>query len=252
MKKNVIFLICLITSIGVFGQNETKQINVQVEEVKVTPPKFIGVENASGFYVIGESSLIDNYIAKNFVCPDGVFDYKKEGTEIIRFTVTPDGRLTKFNVINSVCNEIDKELINVLRGTSGMWVPGFNNGEPTAMQQEVSVIVGDYNRDEIVNHFVVQAKKYFEAGSSALLAEHKPKKALKLYNNATQYLPNDKGLLLLRGLCNYELGNKEAARRDWNRILMFGGFDHSDFFADLDEMKGYKEMTRILAREDKN
>ena len=42
MKKYVIILISLMATIAVFGQNETKQINVDVEEVQVTPPKFTG------------------------------------------------------------------------------------------------------------------------------------------------------------------------------------------------------------------
>ena len=252
MKRNVIFLICLISSIVVFGQNETKQINVEVEEVRVAPPKFAGVLNADELFNVGNSSPIEKYLAKNFVCPAIAAKCSDEGTEIIQFTVSPDGSLTKFRVINSVCREIDQELISLLRRTNGMWIPGCNNGEPKAMEQEVSLIIGDYAPDKIVNHFVGQAEKYFEMGSSALFVEHKPKKALRHYNKSVRYLPNDKGILLLRGICNYELGKIENARKDWNRIVSLGGIDYTRHFSELAEMKGYKDMTRILAQKDKN
>ncbi len=89
-------------------------------------------------------------------------------------------------------------------------------------------------------------------GSSAFFVEHKPKKALRHYNKSVRYLPNDKGLLLIRGICNYELGNEENARKDWNRIVSLGGVGYSMDNSILSEMKGYKEMTRILAQKDKN
>jgi tetratricopeptide (TPR) repeat protein len=248
MKRYVIFLICLTATIAVFGQNETIQINRDVEEVKVTPPKFTGVLNADKLYDAGKSSAIKNYLAKNFVCPNSAAECNKEGTEIIQFTVTPDGRLTKFKVVNSVCKEIDKEMIRVLKNTNGMWVPGQNNGKPATMEHEVSMLFGNYTQDEIVNHFVEQAEKYHTMGSSKLIVEQRPKKALKYYNSGIRYLPNDKGLLLLRGICNYELGNEEEAKRDWNRIVSLGGTDHALNYEELVEMKGYKEMTRILAK----
>ncbi|MEN8117891.1 MAG: energy transducer TonB [Bacteroidota bacterium] len=243
MKRNVIFLICLIASIVVFGQNETK--HVEVDEVQVTPPKFTGVLNAMALFEAGKSP-INNYLAKNFVCPTETAQCSKEGTEIIQFTVTPDGWLTNFKVINSVCRIVDDEMIRILKNTNGMWMPGYNNGEPTAMEQEVSLMIGDYSKDKMVNHFVKQAKKYCRLGNTTLLVEHKPKKALKYYNKGVKYVPSDKSLLSLRGLCHYELGDKESARKDWNRITSLGGINPNEIAYEINEMKGFSEMTEIL------
>lgn len=258
MKRNVIFLICLTISTMVFGQNETKQINVDVKEVEVTPPKFTGVENAISNFEVGEFSPIENYLAKYFVCPTETAICRKEGTEIIQFTVNPNGSLSNFRVINSVCREVDKEMINVLRRTKGMWLPGNNNGEPIAMEQEVSLMIGDYDQDEIVNHFVGQAEKYFTMGSSTLLVVHKPKKALRFYNKGVRYLPKEQSILTFRGLCKYELGDIGGAKEDWNRVVTLGGNDYTkDFFEltemkDYSEMKGYEEMTSILSKNKSN
>ena len=61
-------------------------------------------------------------------------------------------------------------------------------------------------------------------------------------------MPNDKALLYARGLCRYELGDTEGARRDWNRIVALGGIDFSEFAYDSGEMNGYDEMIKILAK----
>ena len=248
MKKNVVFLISMILSVVVFGQNETKQINVNVDEVQVTPPKFTGVENSTAYFDLDNFSLIDKYVAENFVCPTGVAECRNEGTEVIEFTVNPDGRLSNFNVINSLCREVDEEMIRVLTGTYGMWMPGNNNGKPTAMEQEVSLMIGDYPQEKIVNHFVGQAEKYFELASRYLFEMQKPKKALKYYDSGVRYMPNDKALLLLRGICHFELGNKEKAEKDWNRIVSLGGIANDVDLEGLAEMKGYSEMKNILAK----
>ena len=247
MKTCVIILFCLISSMAVLGQNETKQINVDVDEVQVTPPKFTGVENAAEMYTGEQLQLINQFIAKHFESPLQPILCNYEGTEVIEFTITPAGQLTDFNVINSVCREVDKELIRVLKGTNGMWLPGSNNGKSAAMEYEVSMMFGDYSQDEIINHFVGQSEKYFTRGSKTLLVEQQPRKALKYFDKSMRYTPNDKATLLLHGICSYELGKTENAKRDWNRIVSLGGIDYSINEDQLTEMKGYSEMIKILA-----
>ncbi|NQU53531.1 MAG: energy transducer TonB [Bacteroidetes bacterium] len=253
MKKYLIILVCLILSLMVFGQKETKNLMVDIEEVEVTPPKFTGIENVAATLETDNSSLVSKYLNKNLIYPERAPQFHWEGTEIVQFTVTQEGELTNFKVINGVCREIDKEVIRVLKTTDGMWKPGYNNGVPTAMEQEVSVRfgLGDYKDGAIINHFVKEATNFFKKGSENLLVEHKPKKALKSYNKGVRYLPNDKALLLGRGMCHYELGDKESAKKDWNRIVTLGGINQLEIDNDLVGMKGYSEMTNILAQKQK-
>lgn len=248
MKTSVIFFICLISSIVVFGQNETKKINLNAEEVQSTSPKFTGVVNSVEMYSGERPQLINQFVAESFKCPLQSMLCGQEGTEVIRFTVTPAGRLIDFKVVHSVCPAVDKELIRVLKNTNGMWMPGYNDGEPIAMEHEVSMMLGDCGQDKIISHFVAQSVKYYCLGSSTLLVEQKPKKALQYFNKSIRYTPNDKGVLLLRGICSYELGKTEDAKRDWERIVYLGGLDYSVNYAELAEMKGYSEMTNILAK----
>ncbi|MEN8118316.1 MAG: hypothetical protein ABFS16_15120, partial [Bacteroidota bacterium] len=72
------------------------------------------------------------------------------------------------------------------------------------------------------------------------------KKALKHFNHGIRYCPNDKALLYIRGLCRYELGDENGARKDWNRIVDLGGIDFRKTASVLKEMKGYAEMAEIL------
>lgn len=133
-----------------------------------------------------------------------------------------------------------------------MWKPGYNNGVPTEMEHEVGFMVGDYNENTFVPHFVRQAEKYFALGNITLYKNHNPKKALKYYNKGVLYLPNDIALLQLRGLCYYELGDSENAKKDWNRIETLDRINPGETLSllnidyDLAEMKGYSEMTNTL------
>ena len=65
-------------------------------------------------------------------------------------------------------------------------------------------------------------------------------------------MPNDKALLMLRGICHFELGNKERASLDWNRIEFLGGIEPAKIDNSLISMKGYSEMIEILANNNDN
>ena len=250
MKKYFILLICLIVSAVTYGQN--KMTNVMVDaEVEVTPPQFTGIENVTALTNTDRSVLIKKYLVKNVIYPRRAAKCMREGTEVVQFTITATGELTNFKVINSLCPEIDNEMLRVLKTTDRMWKPGFNNGMPVAMEKEISMIFksGDYNN--ITKYFTAKANKFFIKGNKNLYFNGNPKKALKYYNEGMRYLPYDKGLLYVRGMCLYELGDKEGARNDWNRIVTLGGIDFGDtidFVFDSDKMKGYEEMAEILKK----
>ncbi len=250
MKKFVIFLFCLTLSLMVFGQVETKDLVINLEEVEVTPPKFTGVENVAAILQANNTELIREFFIKNVNYPESALDCYAEGTEIVQFVITPEGKVTNFKVVNSVSTEIDKEFIRVLKTTNGMWKPGYNNGVPVAMEKEVSLAfcVNKCDFNSVKEHFVNKAIEHFQSANKKLFVKQNPKKALKQYDKGIRYLPNDKALLFTRGLCRYELGDEDGARRDWNRIVSLGGIDIGMIAHDSGEMKGYDEMTKILAK----
>jgi len=246
MKKLGILMLSVVLSVMVFGQNEKKMVGIN--EVEVTPPQFTGIEKSTPNLVESNSSILMNFIKENTVYPDNEIEAQIEGTEIIRFTVTPQGKVTDFNVINSVSPAVDKEFIRVLKTTNGMWNPGHKNGNATSMEKEITVMIGNNEDGKIANRFMDEATFYFKKGSKNLVLNKKPKKALRLYSMAIRYLPNEPNLLLMRGMCYYEMGETDKAKEDWNKVANHEGFDLTSVNNDLTGLSGYAEMTNFITK----
>jgi TonB family protein len=243
MKKNVFFALIMLAAGFAAGQQQ------HISEIKVTPPQFAGIENALKVQGNSQNALIDDYLTINVNFPDRAKSWGFEGTEVVQFTVTADGNVTDFKIINSVCSEIDNEVIWALTQTNGMWLPGYNNGEPVDMTKEVSLAFClDKEASKSVQQiFSEKATHYFTSANKTLFEKHNPKKAIKFYSFGLNYLPYDKSLLLMRGMCRYELGDKEGATEDWTRMSSLGGeIDMSKYMTQIKGMKGYDELVTIL------
>lgn len=236
MKTKFIFLLFTIISSFAFGQD----LKVNVPEVKVTPPKFTGIEIKKAETPLG---ILETYVRDNLQYPDRAYDYYNEGTEVVQFVITPTGEVTDFTVVNSVSLEIDDEVIRVLKTTSGMWTPGYNNDQPVAMEKEISIV---FKPEGSRTDFLKTGQTYFKKGGTLLLVKDNPRKAVREYNKAFVLLPSDKSLLIMRGLAKFETGDKDGACRDWTRIKALGGNQGDVYLDSFCEMKGYAEMIKIL------
>ncbi len=247
MKNYVIILICVLVSGMAWGQNKSKNLM----GVKVTPPKFTGIEEIVTLKT--EANSIGNYLATHFDIFDKHHSY--EGTEVVQFSVTPKGDIENFKIINSVSPQIDEEIIRILKKTNGMWKPGLNNGIPVAMVKDVALEIRPNDDDGLpVNtDYMEKAQYYFAKGSKNFFIKKNFKKALKNYDNGMCYKPYDKSLRLLRGLCRYELGYIEEAHQDWELLRELGGTDMADKLADYDlkSLKGYKEYIAMFSENEK-
>ena len=233
MKKSVIFLAGMMVTMIAAGQNQR-----MVEEITVTPPKFSAGETLiQGRYF----ATVDDYLMQTVQYPQEALANTIRGTEVVRFVVTSEGKVNGFTVINSVCPEMDEEVIRMLQMTDGLWQPGSVNGEPSAMEQEVSVTFKLHPSDD----FVAMAKDYLQHGNENLL-KSKIRRALKYYDRAVNLLPDEEALLAVRGLCRYRCGDKAGAEADCNRLKSQGYFDDQnteDSFADCssEELKNYAQ-----------
>jgi hypothetical protein len=244
MKKYVIIALSVILSFFVFAQSNAQNrsgLN------KMVSPLFKGDQNISAIRSADNATLMNNYLLKHVSCPESAAKCCKEGTEIVQFTVTASGDLKDFKVINSVCSELDNEIIRVLKTTNGNWTPGLEDGKPVPMTKEVAFMFGDHISSTIAEYFVKTGTVCYNKGSKNLLVKNKPKKALPYLNAGINYMPNDKAMLSLRGLCHFALGDEESARKDWERVTELGGIIHGVNLESLTELKGYEEMTKILA-----
>jgi len=247
MKTIIFFFSCMMLTIIALGQDQKPNLG----EVKVTAPKFSGIENAAKMLNGRESETINVYLSENFYYP--VYkDVNPEGTEVIQFTVTPSGELTNFVIINSVSHEIDEEMIRVLQTTNGMWIPGLNNNVPAEMTKEVSLVFypGNNSSKSVTKIFTEKATPYFINGSKILFEKQNPKKAMKNFTRGINYLPHDKSLLIMRGICRFETGDKKGAHQDWERVKTLGGFDiENDYLTENAKgLKSYDEMTSVFKK----
>lgn len=244
MKTNVIFLVCMLIAAFSEAQNQPNAFKNELTENEVIPPRFC----ASNKVIQGDCfETIDEFLLKNVVYPDESRNCGFYGTELIKFRVSQSGEPTHFDIINSVCKKMDEEVINVLKQTSGMWIPATVNGQHVAMDVEVSVVFALHPSTD----FVLLAKNYLKRGNQNLFEKNNPKKALRFYDMGIKLLPNNETLLAARGLCKYELGDENGAIRDWERFKTVAERNHSlteteNLALSFNAMKGYPEMMKTI------
>jgi len=210
--------------------------NQDLQEIKVTPPKFRSefYQNLNDFLLSGIEYPVESIKAGN------------EGTEVIQFVITPMGNLTDIMVINSISEIIDLEMIRILEITAGMWIPGTVNGEPVTMEKEISVVFKISEKSD----FVAKAKSNLELGNKILFENKNPDKALKYFDKSIKLLPNDETLLAVRGLCKYEMGDIEGAKNDWNRLKILEEKNDAELLIEMSviysQLRGYSEMMTFV------
>jgi tetratricopeptide (TPR) repeat protein len=230
MKTNIIFAVSMLAAAFVFGQNQ------DLQEIKVIAPKLRSdlFQNINDFLLSGIEYPVESIKTGN------------EGTEVIQFVITPMGNITDIRVINSISEIIDLEMIRILKITAGMWIPGTANGEPVAMEKEISVVFKISEKSD----FVAKAKSNLELGNKMLFENKNPEKALKYFDKGISLLPNEETLLAVRGLCKYEMGDIEGAKNDWNRLKKPDEKNAAKLLTETSvnysQLSGYSEMMTFV------
>ena len=214
MKKLLLIIMVGFLSLSLYAQKELK-------ETKVQPPHFRGVIIEKEEPVI-EKSPICRYIEKELVYPQEVKDFFPEGVVVVQFTVNTDASVSDFVVTNSVAYELDNSVIDCLKGTNGMWIPGKVNGNYAAMEKKVYVkfdILDTPSLTELALSSYNTAVKRYQKGTkfqeNINLAENKRiKKSERRFNRslnhldlATTYKPNDPSILFWQARNYNQLGD---------------------------------------------
>ena len=241
MKTKIVLLLLIMSSVVALAQNVKP-----LEGYSITPPKFTGVQYAVPGNMEQNNSAIVTYLKENVMFPEKAGKMLIQGTVVIGFVVTPQGELSEIKVINSVFPILDDEVVRVLRTTSGMWEPGRINGETVAREQEISLSFAITDMSKM--DFTYLGKKYFSRATTLLFVKNEPAKALRNFDKGIVLLPNDHGLLLLRGMTRFELGDKEGALKDWTRIKTLGGLESDVYIKMCSAMKGYEQMSQVLQK----
>jgi len=214
MKKLLLIIMVGFLSLSLYAQKELK-------ETKVQPPHFRGVIIEKEKPVV-EKSPICRYIEKELVYPQEVKDFFPEGVVVVQFTVNTDASVSDFVVTNSVAYELDNSVIDCLKGTNGMWIPGKVNGNYAAMEKKVYVkfdILDTPSLTELALSSYNTAVKRYQKGTKIQeninLAENKRiKKSERRFNRslnhldlATTYKPNDPSILFWQARNYNQLGD---------------------------------------------
>lgn len=246
MKKISQIVLCLIMTLFTFGQINAQTLPEKIRVVDVVAPVFTchNSENQEN-----NLSVLNSYLCNNIIYPECAIDYCLQGTEVVQFTVLPTGKLANVKVVNSVCEEIDQEIIRVLNTTNGMWIPGNQNGIPCEMQKELLIVfhLGGIHSGTTDEFFMKKARNWYVRGNKALFEQHNPGKALKRYNTAMRYKPMEEALLLARGMAKLQLNDSEGAKNDWNRMieLVDRGANEKNLILRVENFKdisGYSEL----------
>ncbi len=194
-----------------------------------------------------EIENIDDFLVNFAAYPEYARSWDIVGTVVVDFVVNTEGEVSDIHVINSVSDDLDAEMIRLVEGTSGMWIPGKVDGSPAALKKEVSLtFTPDPNYD-----LVQIARKHLDQGNYELFEQKDPKRALVHYNKAVKIMPYEKDLLSLRSLCYYELGRKDEARKDWERIVNLNQGERSQLetgylIIKMKDLDGYEELQKAL------
>lgn len=229
MKAIVFLATCMLIATLAIAQDETKfkQNESQAQDDFLT-------------------ELLKTYLKENVCYPERAIQCKREGTELAQFTITAEGKITDIKIINSVCPVIDAEIITALENYDGMLLPAYKNGEPNNRLKEISLAFCCTNESSKPLNVLFKERgiEYFGRAGKALFEKHDVEKALNLYSRAINYLPRDKSLRLMRGMCRYELGDTEGANTDWDRMAISGDdpIDMGTYMNQLQGFKGYNEL----------
>ena len=182
-------------------------VNAQIQflnEMSITPPTLQNEEYDN------LTDLLENSITY----PINSINGGLQGTEVIRFSVSNIGTIEDITVINSVSDEIDREVIAVLQETSGKWDPGTIDGQPTTMVRELALSFVLFSYNNMLN----TAKNYMQKGNKLMFLECKPEKAIKYYDMAYTLFPCKPSVLLVKWCCLEKLGRLEDASEARDRL----------------------------------
>lgn len=206
MKKIVVFVMSMMIAILTTGQGQSIY-----GRQNIIDPEF------SGINVFGTEKIygcLNDYLRTFIQYPRQSLLCSYQGTEVVRFKITTKGNIEDISVVNSVCPAMDEEVIRVLKYTDGKWIPGRINGEPVAMEKEISVCF----KIKGTCDFLTMARNYMVMGNTYLYEKNNPQRALQYFNDGLKLLPYNESLLIARILCKTELGDIEGANRDQKRL----------------------------------
>lgn len=222
MKKSAIFLVItfFVTSV-LFSQTTIKPIDSRFDSKE------------EGF---------QKYLKENLSFPQESLDKNSSGFSISSITITPDGKIDKIAIVNSIDEEIDAQISKVLEKSKRHWKASKKATENETFYVQVGFVRTNIGAEAsiespVTNEYFIEPVLIqsfnldfsFEPLTNDTLAvmcynELKAKnyqKSLDYINTLIRRNPYNKGYYDLRIMINRELKNNEAIMEDLDKINSF-------------------------------
>jgi tetratricopeptide (TPR) repeat protein len=130
------------------------------------------------------------------------------------FIVSEKGIADSVKILEGVDDEFNKRFIKVFNRSRKDWRPATLNGKSVSVQMMVELRYST-SATTIPSFFATQ-----KANEAYQNKDYEV--AIYFYDKSLQTTPTDKENLYRRGMCKFQLGNKDAACEDWNKAKAIG------------------------------
>lgn len=204
--RNLIIIFLLLACGTIQAQVDSSEIQPEVFDVVERMPEFPGGEQELMKFLRNSINYPENEKSKNI-----------QGRVIVKFTVTPSGKVINPRILKSASAGLDKEALRVVKLLPD-FKPGMQQGRAVYVYYNLPIvfaIAGGFHKAEgKTDYFTpdIISDKEFEKGQE-LLESDKWKDAIEKFENTIKNFPNNYEGYLCKGVALVRLGkNKEACK----------------------------------------
>lgn len=182
----------------------------------------------------GKPAFYDK-VGKTIIYPYSAIQSKIVGTSVMSFVLAPDGKITDYQIVNSLSKDIDYELVKAFKEAEDLWLPDAQEDkhyiifvpiifllndtefplsahEAGFMMEEIKIeaVVANLGRANNYNFHLEKAKRSYE--------KRRYRKALRHLNELIERNPFSAELYKLRGFSHYKLNKQKEACLDYQKI----------------------------------
>lgn len=230
MKKALFMMLLCFVALGLYGQNNERSrksdVDVQAEfrtdqmqtlpEVSVQP-----------------KSSICCFLEKEIQYPELSTEIEEEGEVVVQLTISDRGNISDMQIVNSVSERLDRQVINCLANTDGKWSPAMDDGIPVESTRKIHVIfdiLGNPTHEEIsLNQYSTGVKQLHQAEmieQDPFLAQNKKdrkterayKSALNHFNTASKYTAEEPTIIFMQAKVYEKMGNASMMQDKYNEF----------------------------------
>jgi TonB family protein len=168
-----------------------------LSENEATLPKFNGSSD------IGQ---LRDYLQREFVYPPISVENGEQGTVVIKFLITNQGKIDSIEILNKVSSSIDKESIRCLKTTESKWTSAKLKDNNITISLIVPIYLKIAKSGKGEDYYINKGDKYY--------SKMDYKNSLSNYSEAIKLNPFNSGILEKKIDCEKKLNQTLDLERD--------------------------------------